>query len=207
MIGPHARYVTFLVAAGFNDEEIGRMVGVDGFPPPDPGELTALHIALADRPAGFTLDDPAHEPSASWLRAHRLTGLARRDAPTTQAIRLLRSQARTAVELLLLGRVSPADVAHFLTQNAIDGVTTAGVQAFVAYFWDTEATPLESLLAVRQGHPRRQAYAEALSMDDDELLETARRALGGNHRKMLMTNGASMALRAGMHQPPVGPDV
>lgn len=153
-------------------------------------------ITLADRPVEFTLDDPAHEPSVSWLRTHRLTGLARRDVHAVQAIGLLRSGARTAVELLLLARASPSDVAHFLGQNGVDGVTTAGVQAFEAYFWNVDASPLEALLAVRQGHPLRKAYAEALSLADDELLEVARRSLGGSHRQLLLPKGPRMAEEA-----------
>lgn len=188
MNAPHARYTTFLLAAGFNDDELGRVLELDGFLRPDPGDLTALRIALADRPPDFILDDPAHEPSASWLRTHRLTGLARRDVPTTQAIGLLRSGACTAVELLLLARVSPSDVAHFLAQNGVDGVTAAGVQAFQVAFWDVENTSLEDLVQARQAHPLRKAFTEALSMADDELLEVVRRSLGGSHRQLLMSN-------------------
>ena len=181
----NGRYLQFLVVAGFDDEEIGRLLELDGFQVPDPGHLAQERIALAaDRPSDLVLGDPAHEPSMNWLRSHRLTGLVRRDDAARRAIALLRSPNRTAVELLLLGRVSPTEVVEFLARHGVSGVTVEAVQAFATYFFDVDGTPVDKVIESRNQHPLRTMYAAAVTAEDDEFFTAVAGLVSGRHRQL-----------------------
>jgi hypothetical protein len=201
MNAPHRRYLQFLVVAGFTDDEVCRLLELDGFQVPDLGAMAAERIALANRPSGLALGDPADERSMNWLREHRLTGLVRRDAAAERAIALLRSSNRTAVELLLLGRVSPGETAEFLALEGVPDVTPEAVQAFEAYFWDVDGTPVDKILESRSLHPLRAMYAAAVTAEDDEFFAAVKRLVMGHQRNLPVQAGPRFPGGAGV---PVG---
>ncbi len=113
-------------------------------------------------PAGFTLANLNHIPTAEWLRKHRIYDMAAYEPNVIYAIDLLdQPSLRRELEIMLLGPLDYADIAkRLVTLHGLDPVVMnrATVRYYAHYFWNVEALSMQRWPALLQSMPFSEDY-------------------------------------------------
>jgi len=174
MMFPHDRYLTYLVVLGLSDEEISRLLEMDGLVVPDEAEFSRLRYELADRPQPFKPFDPEDEATMEWLQSQHLLGLLRGKDSSTEAFRILRSPVlRHPIEMLLLGGHSTSTVLQFLQERRLPKASGRGVAVYGNYFWNVPGLDLAEWAMFLDRYSVGDSFQTILSAEPDKVIAMA----------------------------------
>lgn len=120
-------------------EVVNEQLGLLGLAEVKTSQFKEIRDGMADTPPGFRLHDRKHRPSAGWLRSMRIYSMVHQDEVVREVLKkyLVDRRLRETVEHLLLGSVSPMEIAFRIREL---GYRTKDltVAEFAHYFWNTE---------------------------------------------------------------------
>ena len=171
---PHRRFLVYLMALGFTDEEVVRLVEMDDLVVPSEPELCRLRFRLADKPEPYNPFDPRNKASSQWLQEVQILDLVRGKKFIGEAFSILRSPIlRHPVEILTLGGHSESTTRDFLAKRHLPDVSLDGISAFNLYLWDVPSLSVAEWADLLHLHPRGRVYEGLLSGGPEQALKMA----------------------------------
>lgn len=129
-------WLRFLIASGFSDAHVLRLLANDDLPTLSDVELSALRAEVVP-PKGFAPLDPEHGPSTTFMVANGITPFFRNTDVAVEALRILRSsRPREMVEAAILCAVPRAIVVRLLARHVRCEASEDGVALFEEAFFN-----------------------------------------------------------------------
>ncbi len=118
-------------------------------------------------PPGYNPRDLTHEPTAQWLRLHRIYDIWAGEPEVTYAIDVLdQPSLRRELEIMLLGPLRLSDIATRLVElHGLDPavMNVATVRYYSHYFWNIDALPTQQWPKLLAGIPGSDDYFSVFS--------------------------------------------
>jgi hypothetical protein len=146
-------------------------------------------------PAAFFFQNRKHPATAAFMREQKIHTLWAPKADEKIAIDLLRLPlVREALQILLMGRVEPKDIATRISGRYKVEVTERTIQTYAHYFWNIDLCGFEEWSKLLYGHPLRDSYLASLVGSPNQALYRAgfspqingKQALRETHRALAM---------------------
>lgn len=178
MAHPSERYVKFLLASSWGASHMTALdVGsfFEGLYLAPVQEKTYDRILVEFRPPEpFYFNNKKHQPSVKFMREQGLTDMWN---PSDDVRRVLTSlinptPVRDFVDMLLMGRMHPTDVAKFTADRFSLSVPYSAetIAAYAHYFWDVSNTSEKEWAELLRGHPRGMALMSAYRGGSEQAL-------------------------------------
>lgn len=146
-------------------------------------------------PQTFFFQNRKHPATVAFMREQKIYALWAPKADEKFAIDLLRLPlVRETLQILLMGRVDPEDIATRVAGKYKAAVTARTVQTYAHYFWNVDLCGFTEWSAMLHGNPLRDSYLAALVGSPNQALYRAgfspqingKQALRETHRALAM---------------------
>lgn len=196
---PSEYYVRFLLAKGWsNGTESQKTISVTlknyGLLDISTEAFEAIRDGFSPPPA-FFFQNRKHPVTAAFMREQKVYTMWAPKPEEKAAIELIRLPlVRDAIQILLMGHVSPEDIADRVGGKFKQEMSARTVQTYAHYFWNVDMCGFPEWSFYLHGHPLRDSYLSSLVGSPNQALYRAgfspqingKQALRETHRSLFM---------------------
>ena len=147
-------------------------------------------------PAAFFFQNKRHPATAEFMREQKIYALWAPHAEERAAVELIRLPlVREVIQVLLMGRIAPTDIAIRISGRFKQEVTARTIQTYAHYFWNVDLCGIQEWSTHLHGHPMRDSYLSALVGSPNQALYRAGFSPKINGKQALAELHRGLALR------------
>jgi hypothetical protein len=197
---PSEFYVRFLLAKGWsNGTETFKTVSVTlknyGLLEISQEAFESIHDQFSPPPS-FFFQNRKHPSTANFMREQKIYTMWAPKAEERAAVELIRLPlVREAIQILLMGHVSPEDIATRVGGKFNQEMTARAVQTYAHYFWNVDLCGFQEWAYHLHGNPMRDSYLSSLVGSPNQALYRAGFSPQINGKQALRETHRSLAMR------------